>query len=141
MNPHAQTVKRGHAGEVWLMSQLQARLGASYNVRQTASDGQNTHPFDLIIERAGIPYVGIENKDFAVGRSVRPDRLGTRMTRPAINRKLAYVDEAGLRLALTTVTVRHNGQVGWLVGLVNRPISCFNYDVGELADTIMGACL
>jgi hypothetical protein len=130
----------GHLGERYLADELVAKLPTGFCVRRMASEGQPTHPFDLIIEREGVPYVGIENKDLAVGRSTRPDRLGTRITRPAIKRKLAYVDEAGLRLALTTITVRHNGQIGWLIGLVNRPACVFNYDVGELVDTIKGAC-
>lgn len=133
------TTTRGHAGELWLKGVLEARL-PGFTVRHMASEGQPTFPFDLIVEREGVPYVGIENKDLAVGRSTRPDRLGTRMTGAAIKRKREYIESAGLRLALTTITVRHNGQLGWLLGLVNRPACVFNYDVGELVDTIRGAC-
>lgn len=124
---------RGRAGEEYLLSELGQRLSPyGLDVVHVTVDNKNA-PFDFEVFDGDTPIVGIENKDLS------PTTQGTWIKRSRKKRKIEYALKMGIRLVLTTITMRDTGRIGFKEGIVNGVPQIYDYDVDHLVDRILGA--
>jgi len=124
-------IERGRLGEEYLVRELENWLDDTpfEVVHKSATD--NGAPFDVEIHLGDRPIVGIENKDlwFRNGRIV-----GTTIRKHQRKRKLEYAESMGINYMLTTITLRDKRMIGFHIGLVNRSIESFTFDMSQLVD-------
>lgn len=130
---YLETLSRGREGERYLFAELSRMLVGTNLTINLATEDDHRVPFDLEILYGEKVLVGIENKDLST------TSLGTWIKGEAKRRKLAYAREQGIKVMLTTVTIRDTGRIGFCRGLANSHVMKFDFDRNHLLQEIREA--
>jgi hypothetical protein len=128
---YIETLGRGRMGEQFLYDELSKRLDGTGLAVRLATEDDHRVPFDLEVLDGNRILVGIENKDLA------STTQGTWIKKRSKDLKLEYAARQRIKLIVTTITLKAQGQIGWREGLVNGSKAIFEYDVDRLIKRIV----